>query len=183
MPRIRKLIVVIVAVLLMGTGVAHAARGVLACVGRHSGELGNGLEATASFQLSNFSENATIEIDKVRVYVVGEGLVCVGPEDWPSSGFPSFPTTLGPNGGTWVSSWRLIAWCDSGVIPDPAWLILKIEWSSATRGLGVFPLFGRSTEIVRERIVPPGDVVPGLGRSSLKCDTVQYYPWRRPPED
>ena len=164
MPRTRALIPMILALLLTGTGLAYAAEGILACVARYRAEEAGGDTTNASIQLSNLDDNATIVIDDVFVYHMNVAEpICIGPDGW-----KDFPTVLGPNGGTWMSPYRLkTRWGDA--VPDVGWLILKFYWSSDTKD--VFPLFGRVGEIVREH--GSSKVV---GRSSLKCDTVVYSP-------
>ena len=164
MPRTRLLISMIMALMLTGAGLAYADDGILACVARYRAEQAGGDTTNASIQLSNLDENATIIIDKVLVYHMNQNdgdPICIGPDDW-----DIFPTVLEPNGGTWMSPYRLqTRWCEA--VPNVGWLILKFYWSSDTKK--VFPLFGRVGEIVRE--AGNGKVV---GRSSLKCDTVEH---------
>jgi len=75
MLKTRMLIIMILAILLTGTGLASADSGLLACVGRHVQEV-----VQASFQLSNFNDDAVIIIPQILVYGMDGTLLCRGPE-------------------------------------------------------------------------------------------------------
>jgi hypothetical protein len=159
MRRAATLMAMALALLLLSAGLANAAQGVLACVARHYQGATIG-----SFQLSNFNDSATLIIDDVLVYDMDGNLLCEGPEGWGEL----TPWVLVPNGGTWFSTNRLATWCAD--FPEVTWVIVKIHWSSSggNRLSSVFPLYGQTTT----RMVD-GEGVE-LGRSSLKCDTVEY---------
>jgi hypothetical protein len=142
------------------SGIAYAANGVLACVGRHIQDVTN-----ASFQLSNFNDDKTITLDTILVYDMSGDLLCEGPSGWTDPP----PTLIPPNGGTWFSVARMINWGWCPDVPvDVGWVIIKIHWSSmnplneVSAGPAI-PLFGRTTE-----------AVPGTSRAVLECENVQY---------
>jgi hypothetical protein len=153
------------AVLLMSSVAASAADGVLACVARHMAEPDGNIAVNGTFQLSNLNDNMTLDIDSVRVFTVDGTLVCEGPAGW------GIPNALGPNQGMWFNVPRIGEWCGEDKVPaDIGWVIVKVYWSSRGRGRthAVFPLYGRTTEILRDS----GKVV---GRSILKCESAQHF--------
>ena len=156
--------VMILALMLMATGLANAANGVLACVARHIDG-----QTNASFQLSNLSDSKILKIDNIYVYDMNGNLICEGPTDYWPFDQQIFPTNIAPNGGTWFGVHRMIdqGWCPAlpevAKIEDVHWLIVKIEWS--TNGKSV-PLYGRTTEVVVD-----GEFT--VGRDTIKCDTVE----------
>jgi hypothetical protein len=158
MLKTRMLIIMILAILLTGTGLANADSGTLACVARHVPEV-----VQASFQLSNFNDDAVIRIEQILVYNMQGDLLCRGPEGWGNSD----NWVLRPNAGTWFSGKRLIDWCTEppGITSTDLWLIVKAYWVS--EGPTLFPLYGQTTEVAQRNKVP-------VSRSSLKCDTVEY---------
>ncbi len=158
MLKTRMLIIMILAILLTGTGLANAESGTLACVARHVPDV-----VQASFQLSNFNDDAVIRIEQILIYNMAGELLCIGPEGWPN--IENF--ALRPNAGTWFSANNLITWCTEppGITSTDRWLIVKAYWVS--EGTTVFPLYGQTTEVAQRNKVP-------VSRSSLKCDTVEY---------